>query len=255
MGWTNNETQSITVPPGSHGVPRIFIGFNDPLANTAGAQAAIVYYYGTNRAFIEYIQSSDPSGTEGIWSLISADSTVGVKTNFIIADQENGPDDSSLILGTMVSATNSDLNNLLIQANNITRRGETVYLDRQEVASATSAPAVTGTSALIPGCSVTFDTTAPTAQFSVDASFCTNVTVNDAAGLWSGFCRVDGVDLAGSAQLSTDFSTTLTVPGCSGWQGSLAPGSHTIQLRQSRTAAATMTCKTVSTAIRVTVSE
>lgn len=52
MGWTNQQTNSITLPPGSLGAPRIFIGSDDPFAIAAGALAAIMFYWETDEAFM-----------------------------------------------------------------------------------------------------------------------------------------------------------------------------------------------------------
>jgi hypothetical protein len=51
MGWTNDQTQSITVPP-QGGPQRIVIGPDDPFAVAAGAVAAIMFYWQDDEAFM-----------------------------------------------------------------------------------------------------------------------------------------------------------------------------------------------------------
>lgn len=72
MGWTNQQTDSLTLPPGAVGAPRIFLGGDDPFATAAGALAEIMFYWQTDEAFMLWVRGV---GNDGFIQLANTDAT------------------------------------------------------------------------------------------------------------------------------------------------------------------------------------
>lgn len=101
-GWSVPEN-SITLPPDAGpSDPRIYIGPDDPLATSVGQDAAIVLYFGVDRAFII---SVDQSGSPdfGQFKVLSVDPTNGLCQLFDVDDDIAGSD-VSLSIGANLTA-------------------------------------------------------------------------------------------------------------------------------------------------------
>lgn len=88
-GWTA-DPNDLTLPPGaSTSDPRIYLGPDDPIADSIGQDAAIVFYWGADRAFILSVENSGGAGEHGqlhLWSSAPGDGL----TQYIDLDHEVG---------------------------------------------------------------------------------------------------------------------------------------------------------------------
>ncbi len=84
MGWTNQQSNSLTLPP-SGGVPRIFLGADDPFATAAGALAAIMFYWDPDEAFMIDVRQV---GSTGYLRFTNTDATGIVATYLEFAYNE-----------------------------------------------------------------------------------------------------------------------------------------------------------------------
>lgn len=83
MGWTNQQTDSLTLPPGSTGAPRIFLGSGDPFATAAGALAALMFYWNTDEAMMIDIRETGGDTGHMRFSNTDASGIVAVFLEFL----------------------------------------------------------------------------------------------------------------------------------------------------------------------------
>lgn len=95
MGWTNQQTDSLTLPPGAVGAPRIFLGSGDPLATAAGALAALMFYWETDEAFMLWVNGTPPSG---MIQLANTDAT-GIVAQYFTGTYNESTGFAEMILG------------------------------------------------------------------------------------------------------------------------------------------------------------
>ena len=113
MGWTNQQTDSITVPPnaGPNDAPRIYIGGGDPFALIAGAIASIMMYWDIDEAFMLWITKTTP--TEGYFQIANTDAT-GIVAEYITGTYDESNGYATLTLGFVddidIVATNVNIN-------------------------------------------------------------------------------------------------------------------------------------------------
>lgn len=96
MGWTNDQTDSLTLPPGATGAPRIFLGGNDPFALAAGAVAAIMLYWLVDEAFMIWIKNTSP--TQGFFQIANTDAT-GIVAEYVTGTYDESNGNATLTLG------------------------------------------------------------------------------------------------------------------------------------------------------------
>jgi hypothetical protein len=98
MGWTNQQTDSITVPPsaGPTTAPRIYIGPGDPFAFIAGAIASIMMYWDIDEAFMIWITKNTP--TEGFFQIANTDAS-GIVAEYITGTYDESNGNATLTLG------------------------------------------------------------------------------------------------------------------------------------------------------------
>ena len=98
MGWTNQQTDSITVPPsaGPNDAPRIYIGPNDPFALIAGAIASIMMYWDVDEAFMLWI--TKPTPTQGYFQIANTDAT-GIVAEYVTGTYDESNGNATLTLG------------------------------------------------------------------------------------------------------------------------------------------------------------
>lgn len=94
MGWTNQQSNSLTLPP-SGGVPRIFLGADDPFATAAGALAAIMFYWDTDEAFMIDVRRV---GTTGYLRFTNTDAT-GITANYLEFAYDENTGSATLTIG------------------------------------------------------------------------------------------------------------------------------------------------------------
>lgn len=94
MGWTNDQSESLTLPPGG-GVPRIFLGQGDPFAEAAGADAAMMFYWSDDEAYMIDVRAL---GTVGYLRFTNTDAT-GIVADFLQLQYDEATGTARMVAG------------------------------------------------------------------------------------------------------------------------------------------------------------
>lgn len=69
-GWTADPDEIVVPPDATDDEPRVYIGPNDPIAQGLSQDAAMVFYWGNEKAFILSVEQSGPDdGQLHLWAL------------------------------------------------------------------------------------------------------------------------------------------------------------------------------------------